>query len=452
MLFRKFGVEIERFLKSGTDQILVVEGARQVGKSFLIREVCSRLYKNFIELNFVTDDEGKQMFKRVRTTEDFYLALSVVAGDKLGGYDDTIVFLDEIQQYPHYLTMLKFFRQERRFRFIASGSMLGIVLNETTSVPVGSIVIKRMSQLDFEEFAIANGVGSDALEQLHQKYRNKESLSEEMHQHFIGLFRRYMLVGGMPDAVNAYVLTHNIQKVREVQDAISDMYSADASKYETDSGKHLLVRRIYEMVPSQMENKKKRVVVKEIRGNESDRFSRYANEFEYLISSGVTLAVRAVSNPRYPLCESMRKNLLKLYLNDVGILTAKLYRLNIQAVLDDIRSINLGSVYENAVAQELQSHGYKLFYYDNRQRGEVDFLVDDTDSQSLLPIEVKSGKDYMVHSALNNMLSNPEYNVKSALVLSNNRIVKTVGQTTYMPIYYVMFILPHTPEPEKMLF
>ncbi|MBO4588388.1 MAG: ATP-binding protein [Bacteroidales bacterium] len=452
MLFRKFGVEIERFLKSGTDQILVVEGARQVGKSFLIREVCSRLYENFIELNFVTDDEGKQMFKRVRTTEDFYLALSVVAGDKLGGYDDTIVFLDEIQQYPHYLTMLKFFRQERRFRFIASGSMLGIVLNETTSVPVGSIVIKRMSQLDFEEFAIANGVGSDALEQLHQKYRNKESLSEEMHQHFIGLFRRYMLVGGMPDAVNAYVLTHNIQKVREVQDAISDMYSADASKYETDRGKHLLVRRIYEMVPSQMENKKKRVVVKEIRGNESDRFSRYANEFEYLISSGVTLAVRAVSNPRYPLCESMRKNLLKLYLNDVGILTAKLYRLNIQAVLDDIRSINLGSVYENAVAQELQSHGYKLFYYDNRQRGEVDFLVDDTDSQSLLPIEVKSGKDYMVHSALNNMLSNPEYNVKSALVLSNNRVVKTVGQTTYMPIYYVMFILPHTPEPEKMLF
>ena len=452
MLFRKFGVEIERFLKSGTDQILVVEGARQVGKSFLIREVCSRLYKNFIELNFVTDDEGKQMFKRVRTTEDFYLALSVVAGDKLGGYDDTIVFLDEIQQYPHYLTMLKFFRQERRFRFIASGSMLGIVLNETTSVPVGSIVIKRMSQLDFEEFAIANGVGSDALEQLHQKYRNKESLSEEMHQHFIGLFRRYMLVGGMPDAVNAYVLTHNIQKVREVQDAISDMYSADASKYETDSGKHLLVRRIYEMVPSQMENKKKRVVVKEIRGNESDRFSRYANEFEYLISSGVTLAVRAVSNPRYPLCESMRKNLLKLYLNDVGILTAKLYRLNIQAVLDDIRSINLGSVYENAVAQELQSHGYKLFYYDNRQRGEVDFLFDDTDSQSLLPIEVKSGKDYMVHSALNNMLSNPEYNVKSALVLSNNRLVKTVGQTTYMPVYYVMFIQPHTPEPEKMIF
>lgn len=452
MLFRKFGIEIEQFLKSDTDQILIVEGARQVGKSFLIREVCSRLYKNFIEINFVIDDEGTQMFKRVRTTEDFYLALGVVAGDRLGRYDDTIVFLDEIQQYPQYLTLLKFFRQERRFRFIASGSMLGIVLNETTSVPVGSIVRKRMSQLDFEEFVIANGVGRDALEQLRVKYTDKESLSEELHQYFLGLFRRYLLVGGMPDAVNAYLSTHNIQKVREVQEAISDMYSADASKYETDSGKHLLVRRIYEMVPSQMENKKKRLVVKEIRGSESDRFSRYANEFEYLISSGVTLAVRAVSNPRYPLCESMRKNLLKLYFNDVGMLTAKLYRLNIQAVLDDIRSVNLGSVYENAVAQELQAHGYKLFYYDNRQRGEVDFLVDDTDSQSLLPIEVKSGKDYMVHSALNNMLSKPEYNVKSALVLSNNRIVKTVGHTTYMPVYYAMFIQPHTPEPEKLFF
>lgn len=440
MLYRKVSKEIEAHLTSTSDRILVLEGARQIGKSFIIREVGRKLFKNFVEVNFAEDDEGPQHFKNIHSTEAFYFNLSMVAGNQLGNADDTLVFLDEIQTYPQYLTMLKFFRQERRYRFIASGSLLGIALRSTTSIPVGSIIRKQMYQLDFEEFLMANNFNSDAVSALRVKFQNRESLSEEQHQHLLGLFRRYLLVGGMPDAVNVYLETHNIIKVREIQESIRVLYGDDASKYEHDSKKHLLIRRIYEMIPSQMENKKKRIVVKDIRDKEGDRFMQYQDEFEYLISSGITHAVHAVSNPRFPLSESVHKNLLKLYLNDVGMLTAQLYRNNLRPVLDDERSVNLGSVYESAVAQQLKVNGHRLFYYDNRKKGEVDFLIDDYSSTSILPIEVKSGKDYSVHSALNNLLSTPDYHVASAIVLSNDRVIRQEGDVLYLPVYFTMFL------------
>lgn len=440
MLYRKISKEIERHFASGSDKILVIEGARQTGKSYIIRETGRKCFKNFVEINFVSDDEGPQLFKSLRTAEEVYLALSMTAGGRLGGYDDTLVFLDEIQHYPQYLTLLKFLREERRYRFIASGSLLGIALRSTTSIPVGSIVRREMTQLDFEEFALANGFGEEAIAAVRAKYEARESLSEAAHERLMGLFRRYLLVGGMPDAVNAYLLTHNIAKVREVQESIRELYGEDAAKYERDSGRALLIRRIFSMIPSQMENKKKRIVAKDIRGKEGERFSRYTEEFEYLVSSGVTLDVHAIANPKFPLAESLQKNLLKLYQNDVGMLTAQLYHNNLKPILGDLASINLGSVYENAVAQELHAHGHQLFYYDNRQRGEVDFLIDDYNTLSVLPVEVKSGKDYTVHSALNNLLAVPDYHIASGLVLSNAREVRREGKVTYMPVYYAMFI------------
>ena len=305
MLYRRIKKDIEEYLRSEDDRIMILEGARQIGKSFIIREVGKRLYDNFIEINFAEDDEGPKMFKEIGTTEGFYFTLSSAYGEKLDRYENTLVFLDEIQHYPQYLTLLKFFREDRRFRFIASGSLLEITLRETTSIPVGSIIRKNMYQLDFEEFLIANGFGQEAL---------------------------------------------------------------------------------------------------------------------------------------YPLAESAQKNLMKLYLNDVGLLTLLLYKNNIRPVIADEDSVNLGSVYESVVAQELKAHGHKLFYYDNKQRGEVDFLIDDYSSTTILPIEVKSGKDYTRHSALNNLLKVRDYNIASGLVLSNSREIKTVGNVTYMPVYYVMFI------------
>ncbi len=440
MLYRKIEKEIEDHLKSGSDKILVIEGARQIGKSYIIREVGKRLFENYIELNFVQDDSGDKLYKNIRTKDDFYLTLSMQHGERLGNYDNTLIFLDEIQQYPQYLTWLKFLREDHRFHFVASGSLLGITLKETASIPIGSAIIKQMMQLDFEEFAIANGMGHDVIDVFHKKYQDKESLTEQQHNYMLSLFQRYLLVGGMPDAVNEYLDSHNIVKVREIQDSIHSFYADDASKYERDNNRKLLIRHIYEMVPSQMENKKKRIVVKDIQNKENDRFSRYNEEFEYLIYSGITVSVHAISNPHYPLTESVQKNLLKLYLNDVGMLTSQLYHYNIRPVMEDVRSINLGSVYESVVAQELKAHGQQSFYYDNRKNGEVDFLIDDYDSLSILPIEVKSGKDYTVHSALDNLMKVPDYHIKRGIVLSNEREVWEKDGVVYMPVYFVMFI------------
>ena len=446
MLYRKITSYIEEYLKSDTDKILILEGARQIGKSFSIREVGQRLYLNYVEINFVEDDEGRKLFKNIHTKEDFYLTLSMVAGDRLSGRDDTLVFLDEVQHYPQYLTMLKFLREDGRYRYIASGSLLGLTLQDTTSIPVGSIIRKEMFQLDFEEFLIANGFGTEAIAMMRRNYENRQSLPEEQHNHVLDLFRRYLLVGGLPDAVNTYLESHNIVKVREVQEGVRSLYADDASKYEREHGKRLLIRRIYEMIPSQMENKKKRIVAQDIRGKEGDRFAQYQEEFEYLVSSGIALAVHAISNPRFPLSESLQKNLLKLYLNDVGLLTGLLYHNNIRPVLDDVRSINLGSVYESVVAQEIRAHGHKLFYYDNRKQGEVDYLIDDYSAMNVHPIEVKSGKDYTVHSALNNLLKN---NTAAGTVISNEREIYVDGKIIYMPIYFVMFMDADTPKADE---
>lgn len=452
MLYRKIGSYIESHFQTNPDKILIVEGARQIGKSYIIREVGKRLFPNFVEVNFVKDDEGEQTFKNIKTTDAFYLNLSMIAGKRLDKYENTLIFLDEIQQYPQYLTMLKFFRQDKRYHFIASGSLLGVTLRSTTSIPVGSIVRKEMHQLDFEEFLIANDFGEEAIAVMRKKFFSRESLDEAMHQRVTDLFKRYLLVGGMPDAVNVYLATHNIVKVREIQESIRSMYGEDASKYERDCGRSLLIRRIFDMIPSQMENKKKRIVAKDIRDKEGDRFSRYTEEFEYLISSGITLDVHAISNPKYPLAESVQKNLLKLYLNDVGMLTSQLFHNNLRPILHDEKSINLGSVYENVVAQELKAHGHHLFYYDNRKNGEVDFLVDDYSSLTVLPIEVKSGKDYTVHSALNKLLAVSDYHVLSGLVMSNERRVRQEGKIIYMPIYYVMFIDATGADSEEVYF
>ena len=452
MLNRKIEKYIRNHFISDSDKILLIEGARQIGKSYIIRKVGKSTYKNFIEINFVSDNEGSQLFKNVHTLEEFYLALSSLYGNRLGEYDNTMIFLDEIQQYPQYLTLLKFLREDHRFKFVASGSLLGIALRTTTSIPIGSIIRKEMFQLDFEEFLNAMGVGDDVITSMRESFEKGQSLSEEFHNFIMNQFKRYLLIGGLPDAVNEYLRTTNIINVREVQNSIQMLYGADASKYEADFGKSLSLRRIYNMVPSQMENKKKRIVAKDIRDKKGDRFDNYRDEFDYLISSGITLNVNAITNPRYPLAESARKNLVKLYLNDVGILTALLYHNNIKPILNDINSINLGSVYESVIAQELKAHGHKLFYYDNRKKGEVDFLIDNNDLMSVMPIEVKSGKDYTVHSALGRLLDNEEYNISSGIVLSNERIVSKKGKVTYMPIYYVMFLDNSELKPEDVIF
>ncbi|MBQ2149723.1 MAG: ATP-binding protein [Bacteroidales bacterium] len=438
MLFRKIEAQIEDHLKSDSRAIMLIDGARQVGKTYIIRHVGQKLFENYIELNLVEDYVGARLFANAKTVEDFYLAVSMLAGDRMKEKENTLIFIDEIQAYPHLLTLLKFLAQDDRFTYIASGSLLGVTLAQTTSIPMGSIRMVRMFPLDFEEFLYANGMNALVVSSLRKKYERQESLDEATHAKVLDMFRKYLLVGGMPDAVNAFVTEKNIQLVRQIQSEIYAYYAADASKY--DDGRKLKIRRIYDLIPSNLENKKKRVVAQSIENKRGKTFADYQDEFDYLISAGIALSVQAISTPVFPLIQSSGKNLLKLYLNDVGILSGILYGNNIQAILSDEESINLGSVYECVVASELIAHGHKLFYYDNRTKGEVDFLIDDYDSLSAVPIEVKSGKDYTVHSALNAFVSNEDYHVKKAIVLSNEREITTKNKITYLPIYDIMFI------------
>ena len=438
MLFRKIEAQIEDHLKSDSRAIMLIDGARQVGKTYIIRYVGQKLFENYIELNLVEDYVGARLFANAKTVEDFYLAVSMLAGDRMKEKENTLIFIDEIQAYPHLLTLLKFLAQDDRFTYIASGSLLGVTLAQTTSIPMGSIRMVRMFPLDFEEFLYANGMNALVVSSLRKKYERQESLDEATHAKVLDMFRKYLLVGGMPDAVNAFVAEKNIQRVRQIQSEIYAYYAADASKY--DDGRKLKIRRIYDLIPSNLENKKKRVVAQSIENKRGKTFADYQDEFDYLISAGIALGVQAISTPVFPLIQSSGKNLLKLYLNDVGILSGILYGNNIQAILSDEESINLGSVYECVVASELIAHGHKLFYYDNRTKGEVDFLIDDYDSLSAVPIEVKSGKDYTVHSALNAFVSNEDYHVKKAIVLSNEREIATKNKITYLPIYNIMFI------------
>lgn len=449
MLYRKMEALIETHLTSDSQKILLIDGARQVGKTYLIRYVGQKLFENFIEINLVEDSLGDRLFAETRTVEDLYLQISMLAGERMKQKENTLIFLDEIQAYPHLLTLLKFLSQDGKFTFIASGSLLGVTLSQTTSIPMGSIRKVRMFPLDFEEFLYANGMSRMAVSAMRKKFEKREALDEATHNKMMDFFRKYLLVGGLPDAVNSYLSDHNIQLVREIQREIHDYYAADASKY--DEEKKLKIRRIYDLIPSNMENKKKRVVAKRIEGKKGKCFGEYQDEFDYLVSAGIALNVRAISTPVFPLLESSGKNLLKLYLNDVGILTGLLYGNNIRAVLSDQTSVNLGSVYESVVASELIAHGYQLFYYDNRTKGEVDYLIDDYESLSAVPIEVKSGKDYTVHSALNTFVQNEDYHIKKAFVVSNERKVTTQGKVTYLPIYDIMFF-QNAPADEKDLY
>lgn len=440
MLYRKIASKIESFLKLEKKRMLVVSGARQVGKSYIIREVGMRLYSNFIEVNMEEDKQSNRLFENARTVEDFMIALSTIAGAKMKDSEKTLVFIDEIQAYSHLLTLAKFLVEDGRFTYIASGSQLGIALKTTQSIPIGSIELLSMYPLDFEEFLIANGVGELLINEMRRKFEAKEALNESLHMKVMDYFRKYLLVGGMPSAVNTYLSEHNMVSVRNIHRDISLLYKNDAAKYESESLRKLKIQRIYDMVPSNLEKVKKRIVAKDIELKKGKRMADYQDEFEYLISSGITLEVQAISKPSYPLVENSGKNLLKLYMSDIGLLTGILYHNDVLPIMNDKCGVNLGSVYENVVAQELKAHGFKLYYYDNKKNGEVDFLIDSVDLMSVLPIEVKSGKDYYIHTALNNLLKVDEYKISNGIVFSNEEKVYNNGNVIYMPIYYVMFL------------
>lgn len=434
MLYRKIeGVLEEELLNS--NKIPMIEGARQIGKTYIIRYVGQKLFKNFIEINLLDDFNSDKIFENINSVDKFYMQISAIYGNMLDTKKNTLIFLDEIQVYPHLITMLKFLKDDDKYTYITSGSLLGVTLRKCVSVPMGYVQTIQMYPLDFEEFLIANGVGENVINEMKERYEKSLPLDLPLHTTILDYFKKYLIVGGLPDAVNSYLEDKNIAKIRNIQKEIQEYYKIDASQYDVKN--KLKISRIYDLIPSYLESKKKRVIIKEIDGKK-ERYEDYSEEFDYLISSGTTLEVEAFTNPVFPLLESSKSNLLKLYFNDVGLITNNYFEKNINAIMDDKLCINLGTVYETVVATELKAHLNKLYYYDNRTKGEVDFLINDYNNLAVLPIEVKSGKDYKLHNSLNKFITN--YNIPKAIVLSNERNVFTEDKILYLPIYYVMFI------------
>ena len=430
MIERKVEQRLERFRQE--DKALLITGARQVGKTFIIREFGKQAYQSFIEINFLEDKTAASLFENARDSRDLLLRLSAIA-DKPLIPGQTLIFFDEVQECPEIVTAIKFLVEEGSYRYILSGSLLGVDLKDIRSVPVGYMDIVQMYPLDFEEFALANRVSPNVIDALREAFEEKRPVDAVVHERMMALFRLYLVVGGMPAAVMKYLETNNLRDVIGEQQAIIALYKKDIARYDPEE--KLYLEDIFDLIPSELNCKNKRFILKNL--NENFKFSRYSNSFLWLKDAGVALPTFCVAEPTVPLRLSKSSNLFKLFLSDVGLL-ASIYMDHIQVkILNGEKSINFGAVYENAAAQELKAHGFDLYYFNSKKQGELDFLIER--NGHVLPIEIKSGKDYTKHAALSNVLANEDYDIPEAYVFQNDNVSQT-GKITYYPIYMLMFV------------
>ncbi len=419
-------------------KIIIIDGARQIGKSFIIRKTASEYFHNYIEIDLKSDFEGDQLFKDVRTIKSFHLVLGSIYGEKLNNLEDTIIFLDEIQYYPQLITLLKDLKKENKYRYIASGSLLGVTMKHIF-IPMGAIDEIKMYPMDFEEFLWANSVGKETIDYLKDCFEKRIKIEESIHKKILSLFKDYLISGGLPDAVTEYVINRNVIKTRNVQSQIFTYYKDDCSKYDIEH--KLKISKIYDMLISNMANKVKRIIFKKIENIDDSNLEKYEDEFDYLVASGVINQSYAVSNPIFPLNESSSKNLVKLYYNDIGLLTNQLYKHNIKAILDSDFGINLGSAYETVCAMELTAHGHKLFYFDSKKVGEVDFMINDYNNLNVLPIEIKSGNDQNNYRAIPKLVHlDGNYKLPYGYVFGNKNIMEEKNNLYILPIYLIMFL------------
>ena len=409
---------------------LLIEGARQIGKTFSIRQF-GKKFKIYIEINFIEQPVAISLFKDLSNTKDLLARLSLFTKQKLIKRD-TLIFFDEVQICPEVITYIKFLVDEGAYNYILSGSLLGIEINDLRSVPVGYLTIKRMFPLTFREFALNLGLNSSILENLETSFKEKKPVDDFIHKKMMELFRVYLVVGGMPAAVNRYIETNNLNEVIDIQNQIVNLYKKDITQY--DKNNKLAIAQIFELIAPQLNSQNKRFIIKDIKSGV--KFDRYENSFLWLKDAGFALPVYNVETPKIPLKLSKSRSLFKLFMSDVGLLASE-YSQGIQLkIISGDDKLNYGAIFENYIAQEITACEHDLYYYNNKKRGELDFLIE-YDGE-VLPIEVKSGKDYKVHRALSNIMDCGEFNLNRALIFNNSNL-KVEGKLTYAPIYMAMF-------------
>lgn len=442
MLTRKVTDSLLRWETSRGHKALFITGARQVGKTTAIRAFAKKRYRSFAELNFLQDPRAREIFSgsldanTIVSNLTAFLRMSLEPGS-------TLVLLDEIQECPLARTAIKFLVEDGRFDYVETGSLPGVRAREVPSYPVGFEERLRMHPLDFEEFCWASGVQKETIETLRTHFDDRTPIPEAIHQTMLGLYYAYMVIGGMPEVVQRYVDTHDVAQAIRLQQDIIELYRQDISKY-ADGADKIRARQIFDAMPSQLDDKLRRFVLADLR--KTARQNRYESSFLWLADAGVALPCYNVTLPVAPLQANEKRSLFKLFMGDVGLLCA--------ASMDDIQfdllkgnlHVNLGSIMENVVAQELDAHGFKLHYFNAKRYGEVDFVVQDR--RDVIPIEVKSGNDRTSHPALDKLLKVSEWDLGHAYVLCKGN-VRQSGAITYLPFYMSMFLEPRS-HPETL--
>ena len=434
MLQRKAYNKLKDWKHSATTRAMLVTGARQVGKTYIIREFGKSNYKHFIEFNFLENPQAANAINNATDSNDLFARLSAFATEPLvEGH--TLIFIDEVQECKEFVTAVKFLLEKGGYDYILSGSMLGVELRDINSWPVGYLSELVMYPLDFEEFCWANGLAPDLFVSIVQDaYVNKTPVPDYLHTRLLDLFHSYLIVGGMPDAVQEFQTSSNLQQVRNIQRDIITLYRHDIAKYAGSAQRN--VKQIYDLIPAELNAQNKRFVIKDIDG--CSRLTRYENDFLWAADAGVALPVYNTTEPRYPLLLNKESRKFKLFMNDVGLLCAACDMNTTRAIINNRTDVNYGSIYENAICCEIACSGKELFYFANRTAGELDFVMQ-TDDGKVVPIEVKSGKTYKRHSALNKVLSTPNYDLDYGVVLCEGN-VETAGNVFYLPVYMVPFV------------
>lgn len=441
MLKRYAYNELLKWKDDGDGKALLVDGARQVGKTYLIEQFARHEYPHYVKIDFLRDDIAARTLSRAQSAQDVVEAIGLIRGAPLVP-GETLVFFDEVQEAPNIVTISKYLVQDGRFDVVMSGSLLGIELGHVRSLPVGYLHTMRMYPMTFLEFCEARGVPPSVHERLRECFSEKKPVNDALHEPLVNLFRRYLVVGGMPEAVQAFVGSDgDLGSVKELQAELVLLYEEDIAKHA--GNRSLQVRAIFDALPGQIGKENKRFLINVLK--KDARFESFANDFAWLTRANAALETTCVTDPRPMLKRTEQRSRFKLYQSDVGMLMAR-YRSSVAlAALAGERSVNFGGVYENAVAQELVAAGAPLHYFYHSRKGEVDFLLE-TD-RGVVPIEVKSGKDYKRHVALDNLLSSPEYGINTAYVLSEANVSaeeRTGGTVYYLPLYMLPFVAEET--------
>ena len=426
-MYRKDSIIIEEWLKR-SDKALLVTGARQIGKTWLIREEIAKSGYRKFEVNFIDQPDLVDYLNVKMSANEFLVKLKMIMPEDCKP-QETVVFFDEIQKCPEIVTKIKFLVEEGSFKYVMSGSLLGVELKGITSVPVGYLTVLRMYPMDFEEFMIANNVSKTTLEMLKAKFETCQPVDEFIHQKLLSLFFIYLIVGGMPDAVKIYIATKDIREVDKVQRDIVALYKEDFSQYESEDKKLKLIS-IYDIIPAELNKQNKKFLFTML--NKELKFDRYENSFLWLKDAGVALPVYNVEAPVIPLKASKSSNVFRLFSNDTGLLTSAYPAETKLELINKNSEVNNGAHFENAVAQQLTANGLEPYFCKKKNIGELDVLVE-MDGK-VVPIEVKSGKAYKAHKSLDNFMKISDYHIEKAYVLSVANMEQE-GSVVYLPIY-----------------